>query len=129
MDPEFRAQLGLDVNDHAASLAIEDAEEFANLIESFVELRKTLGLSQNEVARRAECSQSAVSDFERIGGNPTISTIQRFARALGASVPLRLRISDISTWRAASDHLPTSTWSAAPPSVVLERPPGQVLVA
>ncbi|NED85130.1 XRE family transcriptional regulator, partial [Streptomyces sp. SID11233] len=38
--------------------------------------------------RSMETTQSAVSEFERLGGDPRLSTIMRYARAVGMKVSL-----------------------------------------
>lgn len=76
--------LGYDESDPEVKAARRDAADLANLIESLVLARKDRGLTQADVAARMETTQSTVSSFERIGGNPTISTIQKYARAVGA---------------------------------------------
>ena len=45
--------------------------------------RAAAGLSQEELARRSGISQEAISVLERGGGNPTMRTLERLARALG----------------------------------------------
>ncbi|MFG3514802.1 helix-turn-helix domain-containing protein [Streptomyces bobili] len=62
----------------------EDGEAYASLVESLVVLRKRRGLTQQDVADHMETTQSVVSDFERVGGNARYSTLQRYARAVGA---------------------------------------------
>lgn len=50
--------------------------------------RTAAGLSQQQLARKSGISQEAISLLERGGGNPTIRTLERLARALGR----RLRV-------------------------------------
>lgn len=47
-------------------------------------LRKRKGLSQEELAFRAEMKRSYVSDLERGTRNPTVRALGRLALALGA---------------------------------------------
>lgn len=54
------------------------------LVESLVELREHHGLSQAEVASRMGVTQPTVSAFERYDANPTLSTLRRYALAVGA---------------------------------------------
>jgi len=54
------------------------------LIESLVALRKRVGLTQGQLARRMGVSQSTVSGFETEGSDPRLSTVQRYARAVEA---------------------------------------------
>lgn len=64
----------------------EDAEEFFVLLERLATVRRTRGLTQRDVASAMETSQSAISELENGDSDPRISTVQRYARALGARV-------------------------------------------
>lgn len=79
---------GTDPDDPRVLAAGEDFDDFANLITALVLARKSQGLRQRDVAEIMETKQSVVSDLERIGGNPTIRTLQRYARAVGCRVRL-----------------------------------------
>ncbi|MFD8967448.1 helix-turn-helix domain-containing protein [Streptomyces sp. NPDC059568] len=86
--------------------AAEDAEAYAALVESLVVLRKRRGLTQQDVAGRMETTQSVVSDFERVGGNARYSTLQRYARAVGARLCSMLDASGAKltpTWRQTAE--------------------------
>lgn len=47
--------------------------------------RKLLGLSQEELAHRAEIDRTYVSGIERQVRNPTITVVAKFAKALGTT--------------------------------------------
>jgi transcriptional regulator with XRE-family HTH domain len=49
-------------------------------------LREAAGLTQEKLARTADMSTSAVSKLEQGGIDPSWSTVQRLARALGVRV-------------------------------------------
>ncbi len=49
-------------------------------------LRREKGLSQEELADRAEIHQTYLSGVERGKRNPTITVLQRIAEALGADI-------------------------------------------
>lgn len=49
------------------------------------EQRKRLGISQEELAHRADMKRSYVSDMERGTRNPSIKALARLAEALGVS--------------------------------------------
>ncbi|MBZ9679618.1 MULTISPECIES: helix-turn-helix domain-containing protein [unclassified Mesorhizobium] len=53
--------------------------------ENFARLRAASGLTQEQVAERANVSQQYVSGLERGERNPTIETLQAIASALGVS--------------------------------------------
>jgi transcriptional regulator with XRE-family HTH domain len=100
---------GHDPNDPAEIAAAEDAAAFADLITELVAHRKERGLTQKQVAASMETTQSAVSDFERIGGNPTLSTMQSYARAVG----LRLQFSTAPTDCPVPADTPSRTIASA----------------
>jgi ribosome-binding protein aMBF1 (putative translation factor) len=55
------------------------------------ELRQSHGLSQREVAERMHTTQSVIARLEAGGSKPSISTLERVAKALGASIDIRFR--------------------------------------
>ena len=56
------------------------------LIERLVERRRELGLSQTDVAARMGTSQSAVARLEAARSDTRVSTLERYATALGSSL-------------------------------------------
>lgn len=94
-------------SDLSFKATLEDAEDARRLIDSLVALRKRLQLNQVEVAEHMGVRQPTVSGFEKGSGDPRLSTVQRYARALDARVRLVLEIpSDRrdSTWRRCSPY-------------------------
>ena len=71
----------LDVIARRADALIED---HAALRAALVGLRKRHGLSQAVVAERMGVSQPTVAGFEHHDANPTLSTLRRYALAVGA---------------------------------------------
>jgi transcriptional regulator with XRE-family HTH domain len=67
------------------------AEEFA-FLDEVLKARAESGLTQAEVAERIGTTQSAVARLESAGGkhSPSIATLQKYAKALGYKVELRL---------------------------------------
>ncbi len=55
------------------------------------ELRESHGLSQRELAERMQTTQSVIARLEAGGSKPSLSTLERVARALGTSVDIRFR--------------------------------------
>ncbi|ASY33550.1 MULTISPECIES: helix-turn-helix domain-containing protein [unclassified Streptomyces] len=88
MDEHLAGLLGLDPGDADTRAAAADTEALMTLVETLVKHRKKCGITQKQVARHMETTQSAVSDFERLGGDPRLSTVMRYARAVG----LKLRL-------------------------------------
>ena len=71
--------------------ALADAELRTQLREQLIARRKELGLKQKQVATAMETTQSTISEFERAGGDPYLSTLQRYARAVGAEIEISVR--------------------------------------
>jgi predicted transcriptional regulator len=63
------------------------------LAEELVAQRVSLGLSQTEVAARMGTSQSAVARLESGDADIRLSTLERYAAALGRELSLSLRVS------------------------------------
>jgi transcriptional regulator with XRE-family HTH domain len=61
----------------------EVAESRRRLLGALVSQRRSLGLSQTEVAARMGTSQSAVARLETVAGDVRLSTLERYAEALG----------------------------------------------
>lgn len=78
--------LGEDRNLPVHRNARELVEADAQLIDDLVALRRRNHLSQTDVARQMGISPSAVSRFESGERDPHLSTIRRYAIAVGASI-------------------------------------------
>lgn len=69
------------------ALAARDAaDEDQNLIVALITARTDAGMTRDELAHRAGLTPSEVADFERLGHDPHLSTIRRYARAVGVTV-------------------------------------------
>lgn len=68
----------------------EIAERRRRLVAELVAQRQELGLSQTEVAARMKTSQSSVARLEASAGDVRLSTIERYAAALGHTLDWRL---------------------------------------
>lgn len=66
--------------------ALDDAERLQEVLDKLVKLRKALGLTQSEVARRMGVRQPTVSGFETESSDPKLSSLQRYARAVEAEI-------------------------------------------
>lgn len=105
--------LGYDSSDPTVVAAQEDARSFGRLMDTLVGLRTAQHLTQTDVARVMGTTQSSVSDLERAGSDPRFSTLQRYARAVGAklrcSVPLESHSSSsIPVFFASTDEVASS---------------------
>jgi transcriptional regulator with XRE-family HTH domain len=78
--------------------AFEDAEERSRVLGALVRLRRTMKLSQTEVARRMSTTQSSVSDLENGKTDPLLSTLQRYARAVTGRVRVRIEMPTDCPW-------------------------------
>lgn len=83
---ELLKLFGLDPDDRDERLGVELAQADTGLIEALVALREHKRLRQRDVAARMGRDQAAVSNFERLGADPHLSTVRRYARAVGARV-------------------------------------------
>ena len=64
----------------------EMAEGRRRLVDELVTRRRAKGLSQTEVAARMGTSQSAVARLEAGSGDLKVSTLERYAAAVGAPI-------------------------------------------
>jgi transcriptional regulator with XRE-family HTH domain len=61
-------------------------ESHYELMQSLIALRKKNGLSQETVGERMGISQPGVAAFEAMDSNPTLSSVRRYAHAVGARI-------------------------------------------
>lgn len=69
-----------------ALTAREAATEDQNLLVALITARHDAGITRDELAARAGLTPSEVAAFERLGHDPHMSTVRRYARALGVTV-------------------------------------------
>ena len=77
-DPDFAAGLESGYADFRIGVLLRQAREQA-------------GLTQEELARRLDTKKSAISRIENHAGDIRLSTLERYAKALGRSLALELR--------------------------------------
>lgn len=63
------------------------SDEFA-IAEALIDARTKANMRQSDVARRMKTSQTAVARLESGKGNPSLKTLQRFAKATGTKLKL-----------------------------------------
>lgn len=68
-------------------LSLMDATQIGPLIET---LRREAGLTQAELARRLETTQAAISKIETGRSLPSLTVIERIARAIGRPITITL---------------------------------------
>ena len=66
------------------------ADQRREIVDQLVRVRRRLGLSQTAVAARMGTSQSAVARLESGDGDVRLSSLQRYADALGRDLRFRL---------------------------------------
>lgn len=91
-EPErsWEEELGFDRNDPQHVLAADLAAASSDLIVALRTERYRQGLTTEEMAERLGVSPETVADFERLGGDPRLSTIRRYALGLGVRVSHRV---------------------------------------
>ncbi|GIH68978.1 helix-turn-helix domain-containing protein [Sphaerimonospora thailandensis] len=109
MDRHLADLLGIDPDDPEVQREDAAIERDMRLIEELVQIRRAKGITQAQVAERIGRSQPAVSEFERVGGDPHLSSIRRYALAIGAEVRHVVYVSTAET-----------TPTLAPPSLQFE---------
>jgi len=77
----------MDATDHSRLVALAEslADDHADMMAALVAIRRE-GLTQVEVAERMGITQPTVAALERYDANPTISTVRRYALAVGAMI-------------------------------------------
>lgn len=83
---ELNEMLGIDPDDPQQRLATYLAGQSSDLIHALAQERRRQGLSVDDMAKRLGVPHQAVPDFERLGGDPRLSSIRRYALALGMKV-------------------------------------------
>ena len=73
-----------------ASAYAESADEY-ELVRELLAARAKAGLTQEQVAESMGTTKSAISRLEGVGQHsPSVSTLRRYARAVGCEVEIRL---------------------------------------
>lgn len=88
----YRVQSMEDTEETIAARSDSLVDDHDRLLRGLVEHRREHHLSQETVAERMGVSQPTVAAFERYDANPTLSTIRRYALAVG--VRLRTEVTD-----------------------------------
>ncbi|WP_449283228.1 helix-turn-helix domain-containing protein [Leucobacter sp.] len=78
--------LGIDVTDPKVQLAAALAEQDYLLIRELIAIRSEKRISQDAVGKAMGVTQATVAAFERLDNDPKLSTIRRYAIAVGALI-------------------------------------------
>jgi len=84
--------------------AIERLRSRMNIGRMVVTSRMRLGLTQEEIARRANTKQGRVSELETLSGNATLDTLDKIAFVLGLEVTLQPRAVPMTMWTLHSGN-------------------------
>lgn len=84
--PSLDDLLDEEFNTPDARAARDAAIEDQNLLVALITARQQAGLTRDDLAARAGLTASEVADIERLGHDPHLSTIRRYARAVGVTV-------------------------------------------
>ena len=79
------------LEDPAFAAAYRDAQARSDLRLQLIRLRRKSGLNQTQVAAAMQTTQSAVSVFESGECEPYLSTLQRYAQAIGVEVAIAIK--------------------------------------
>jgi transcriptional regulator with XRE-family HTH domain len=93
-----------------------------NIGRMIVGARMRLGLTQEEVARRAKTKQGRVSELETLSGNATLDTLDRIALVLGLEITLQQRGILLTVHSDGSEEGRVFTTANTTPDVSYEMP-------
>lgn len=94
--PTFSELVTQAQSDDSYGLALHNSTNSYDFMFSLVRARKDAGLKQADVAENMGVTQQAVSRIEAMDGDPALSTLRRYATAIG--VALDLKIDEKSHW-------------------------------
>ncbi|GAB04115.1 helix-turn-helix domain-containing protein [Gordonia amarae] len=112
--------LGIDLANPSHRLARLLADQDEALVDRLVQLRKDKRLSQQDVADAMGVTQSAVARIESGERDPRLSTLRRYAHAVGALI--EHSVSSYDHERNLRDERPASRLAAVPAAVRDEQP-------
>jgi transcriptional regulator with XRE-family HTH domain len=95
---DFDDFLNEQAQDPAFAAAYEDAAQRARLVKDLVSCRKAQKIKQREIACHMEIGQSVVSEFENSSTDAYFSTLQRYARAVGARLAVKIEMPADQSW-------------------------------
>ncbi len=78
------------LKDPAYRDAYGDLEPEFQLAKALIDARSRANMSQSEVASRMGTTQSVIARLESGTGNPSMSTLKRFAKATGAHLQISM---------------------------------------
>ncbi|MFZ2241947.1 MAG: helix-turn-helix transcriptional regulator [Gordonia amarae] len=112
--------LGIDLANPSHRLARLLADQDEALVDRLVQLRKDKGLSQQDVAGAMGVTQSAVARIESGERDPRLSTLRRYAHAVGALI--EHTVSPYDHERNLGDERPAGRLATVPAAVRYAQP-------
>lgn len=91
---DLYAELGFDTSDPKIRSAIDMERQRRSLMRKLVEIRKSRNLSLKDVASELQISHQAVARIEAGNRDARLSTITRYALAVGAHVNVDVKLLD-----------------------------------
>jgi transcriptional regulator with XRE-family HTH domain len=110
MFEDFEAALGIDPDDPRERLAKDLVESDHKLLDDLVKARIAAGMTKAQVAAAMGRHRAVVTNFERLTTDPHLSTIRRYAMAVGARI----------THRVEPGFLPSKTPQSSQAAYVLD---------
>ena len=88
---DFDEYLAEQMKDPEYQAVYQDNHAREELLDALVRARKAAGITQTEVARRLGIRQPTVSQIEAEGSDHRLSTLQRYARAVGKVIHVEIQ--------------------------------------
>jgi len=84
-------------NDAELKKAYDCAQLEYEVLKQLVKMRKEMGFSQSDVAKKSGLTQQMVSRIETVGNSPTLRNFIKYVDSLGLEIKLEKRIPMLST--------------------------------
>ena len=78
--------------DEEEKLLFEVKQTERKFIQNAIKIRKELGLTQSELARKTGLTQQVISNIEKCGRRPTLTNLIRYLRGLGLDINNIIRV-------------------------------------
>lgn len=88
---DFEKHLNRKIQNPEFKAALEDSEAEYNLIRAMIKVRKSVGLTQEQLSARTGIDQAILSRIENGKANPSIGTLQKLAKGLGKRLVIEFK--------------------------------------
>jgi len=82
-------------NDAELKKAYDCAQLEYEVLKQLVKMRKEMGLSQSDVAKKSGLTQQMVSRIETVGNSPTLRNFIKYVDSLGLEIKLEKKNTDV----------------------------------